>query len=292
LIPLLLNGCGLAPEKPEWEIDGWELVWHDEFDGPAGTPPDPSVWIPEVGDGSDRGIPGWGNRELEYYTDSTENAAMDGAGNLVITAMAVDAGTNKLRCYYGACQYTSARLITGDNVEVTYGRVEARIRVPPGQGLWAAFWMLGSDLAEVGWPQSGEIDILEHIGKEPATVHGTVHGPGYSGENGIGQSYDLPEDQVFTDDFHVFAIEWEAQEIRWYVDGHHFNTVASGDLRPGANWVFDHPFFIILNVAVGGYWPGNPDESTIFPQSMYVDYVRVYQAAETAESLGHISTSN
>ncbi len=290
LMPILLStllgaGCsriGLE-EKPEWEIEGWDLVWHDEFDGPAGAGPDPTNWTLEIGDGRDRGIPGWGNRELEYYTDSTDNAAMDGEGNLVITVAEVDTNVSRLRCYYGPCKYTSARLITEDKVEVAYGRVEARIKVPFGQGLWAAFWMLGANLGEVGWPKCGEIDILENVGFEPSTVHGSAHGPGYSGGQAIGEAYDLPEGETFADDYRVFAIEREPGEIRWYVDGNHYFTLTPDDIPARGTWVFDHPFFLLLNVAVGGYWPGNPDETTTFPQTMHVDYVRVYRAANTFE---------
>jgi beta-glucanase (GH16 family) len=266
-----------ADQKPKWELEGWDLVWHDEFDGAAGTLPDSTIWTPEIGDGSDRGIPGWGNRELEYYTDSADNVAMDGDGNLVITVREVGESATTLTCYYGPCEYTSARLITWHKAEAAYGRVEARIKIPFGQGIWPAFWMLGTDLSEVGWPQSGEIDVLENIGSEPAVVHGTVHGPGYSGANGIGGNYELSEGESFSDDFHIFAIEWEPEEIRWSVDANNYLTLTPDEIPTKREWVFDHPFFVVLNVAVGGYWPGNPDETTTFPQTMHIDYVRVYQ---------------
>lgn len=180
-------------------------------------------------------------------------------------------------CYYDApCEYTSARLITRGNLEFAYGRVEARIKLPEGQGIWPAFWMLGDDLAEVGWPQSGEIDIMEHIGREPSTVHGTIHGPGYSGGNSVGRPYRLIANERFADDFHTFAIEWEPGELRWYVDGQHYSTLTPDDIPADTEWVYDHPFFLIMNIAVGGYWPGYPDESSTFPQSLTVDgWVRV-----------------
>jgi beta-glucanase (GH16 family) len=278
---LIVAGCNLigVERKQKWDIEGWALAWHDEFDGEADVVPDAAIWTPEIGDGSDRGIPGWGNRELEYYTDDPDNVAMDGDGNLVIAVREVGENAAALTCYYGPCKYTSARLITWHKAETTYGRVEARIKIPFGQGIWPAFWMLGTDLAEVGWPQSGEIDILENIGSEPSAMHGTVHGPGYSGANGIGGDYELPEGKRFADDFYIFAIEWEPEEIRWYVDGDNYLTLTPNDIPAGSEWVFDHSFFVVLNVAVGGYWPGNPDETTTFPQTMHIDYVRVYQRA-------------
>jgi beta-glucanase (GH16 family) len=262
--------------------DEWVMVWHDEFNGTAGTVPDRNIWKPELGDGFLNGNTGWGNGELEYYTDSADNAAIDGAGNLVITASEVDTNTTSLACYYGPCAYTSARLITANRFEMAYGRVEARLQVPYGQGLWPAFWMLGNDIGTVGWPQSGELDIMENIGREPATVHGTIHGPGYSGGNGVGGSYTLPSGQL-SDEFHLFAIEWEPEVIRWYIDDTNYFTATINEIPPGTEWVFDHPFFLLLNVAVGGTWPGYPDDTTVFPQTMTVDYVRVYQAADTAE---------
>ena len=266
---------GSDPARP------WELVWSDEFEGAAGTLPDPSIWTPEIGDGTANGIPGWGNAERQTYTDDPVNLALDGEGNLVIRAVETDGDAPP--CYYGApCEYSSARIITAGALEVLYGRIEARIKIPYGQGLWPAFWMLGNDIGEVGWPESGEIDIMENVGREPGTVHGTIHGPGYSGAGGIGRGTSLPAGQAFADDFHVFAIEWWPERITWSVDGVEYSTLTPADLPSGARWVFDHPFFVILNVAVGGHWPGYPDETTTFPQEMVVDYVRVYQAPDTS----------
>jgi beta-glucanase (GH16 family) len=233
----------------------WQLVWHDEFDD---STLDTTRWVRETGGG------GWGNAELEFYTKRTENARTD-SGVLVIEARAES---------FGGQAYTSARLKTQGLGAWKYGRVEARIQIPRGQGLWPAFWMLGDNIDQVGWPACGEIDIMENIGKEPAIVHGTVHGPGYSGASGIGGPYALSSG-AFADDYHVFAIEWEPGSIFWSVDSIAYKSVVSGPV-PGT-WVFDHPFFIILNVAVGGYWPGVPDGRTVFPQTMRVDYVRVYQ---------------
>ncbi|HEX4574229.1 MAG TPA: glycoside hydrolase family 16 protein [Gemmatimonadales bacterium] len=232
----------------------WRLVWQDEFNG---TTLDPTKWVQETGGN------GWGNGELEYYTNGGHNAHVAN-GYLVIEARAESLGGRA---------YTSARLKTQDLGAWQYGRIEARIKIPRGQGLWPAFWMLGNNIAQVGWPTCGEIDIMENIGKEPSIVHGTVHGPGYSGANGNSSAYPLTAG-AFADTFHVFAVEWEANQIRWYVDSALYKMLSPTDVS--GTWVFDHPFFIILNVAVGGYWPGNPDATTVFPQTMLVDYVRVY----------------
>ncbi len=245
------------------------LIWSDEFNGAAGTPVDSKKWALEIGGG------GWGNKELQYYSNRTLNSSMDGNGNLAITAIK-ETLPRKNRCWYGQCKYSSARLKTIDRFEQAYGRFEARIKIPSGQGLWPAFWMLGNNIDKVGWPRCGEIDIMENIGREPSTVHGTIHGPGYSEANGIGSAYRLAAG-AFTDDFHVFAIEWEPAAIRWYVDGNLYQTATPGNLPKGAAWVFDHPFILLLNVAVGGSWPGKPDSTAVFPQRMYVDYVRVYR---------------
>jgi beta-glucanase (GH16 family) len=237
----------------------WRLVWGDEFNGAAGAPPDSAKWA------FDLGGDGWGNQELEVYTDSRENSYQDGQGNLVIQALKSSAG-----------QFTSARLKTLDKFSIRYGRIEARIKVPYGQGMWPAFWMLGDDFASARWPACGEIDIMENIGREPATVHGTVHGPGYSGANGIGKALDLDSGR-FADDYHVYAVEWSAGRLDFFVDSTHYFTITPSSLPAGTKWVYDHPMFLIVNVAVGGSWPGNPDTSTSFPQKMLLDYVRVYK---------------
>ncbi len=252
----------------------WKLVWSDEFNDKAGTAPDESVWGQEYGDGTANGIPGWGNSELEFYTASTDNAALDGDGNLQITAKGAD---GSLMCYYGPCEYTSARLLTKDRFEVAYGRVEARIKVPEGAGLWPAFWMLGTNLDQVGWPQSGEIDIMEYVGREPNEIFGTLHGPGYSGGESYGQYVDLGE--PVAQEFHTYTVEWEPDKITWLLDGIPFFTATpDDDYMVGKQWVFNHPFYILLNVAVGGNFGGPVGEDTTFPQSMLVDYVRLYQA--------------
>ncbi|MBP6470066.1 MAG: glycoside hydrolase family 16 protein [Chloroflexi bacterium] len=236
--------------------EGWILTWQDEFAGPE---IDAANWTHEIGGN------GWGNAEDQFYTAEPENSFIEN-GNLVIQA---------LEQRKQGKPYTSARLITKDKFSQTYGRFEARLQIPKGQGIWPAFWMLGEDISTAGWPESGEIDIMENIGKEPTMIHGTVHGPGYSGARGVGASYSLPDGRPFADDFHVFAIEWEPEEIRWYVDDVLFNTVTPSDVA--GDWVYDHPFFILLNLAVGGQWPGYPDATTQFPQRLTVDYVRVYE---------------
>jgi beta-glucanase (GH16 family) len=242
------------------------ITWADEFNGPAGTGPDPAKWKHDIGGH------GWGNNELQYYTNSTSNAAHDGQGNMVITARRENPGG--YQCHYGTCQYTSARLLTADKFAQAYGRFEARIKVPRGQGLWPAFWMLGNDIGQVGWPNSGEIDVMENIGREPGNLYGTIHGPGYSGGGGLTSRYTLPNGQAFADAFHTFAVDWQPDSITWYVDGIQYGRKTPADLG-GNRWVFDHPFFMILNLAVGGYWPGDPDASTPFPNTLVIDYVRV-----------------
>lgn len=247
----------------------WELVFEDEFDGPAGQPPDPRWWNHEIGGD------GWGNQELQYYTDDPAAASLDGDGHLVITAAEVPA-EDETWCWYGECRYTSARLTTQDKVEAEYGRIEVRARMPQGAGMWAAFWMLGADFELRGWPNSGEIDIVEYIGREPDLVHGTVHGPTYSGADGIGGRHQFEEGLPY-EAFHTYAIEWEPERIRWYVDDDHYATLLPGLLPDPQRWVFDGPFFLLLNLAVGGQWPGPPSEDTTFPQTFTIDHVRVYR---------------
>ncbi|MBW6466933.1 MAG: CIA30 family protein [Brevefilum sp.] len=280
----------LVNDQEEEVVDPskWKLVWRDEFNAKSGEAPNPAVWAHEIGDGTANGIPGWGNDELQFYTTSTENAVIDGNGNLQITAKEAD---GSLLCYYGPCEYTSARLLTSDRFEIAYGRLEARIKVPEGAGLWPAFWMLGTDIGEVGWPQSGEIDIMEYVGREPNEVFGTLHGPGYSGGQSYGQYYDLGK--PVADDFHTFAIEWQPDTITWFIDGMPFFTATPTDeYMLDKQWVFNHPFYIIMNVAVGGNFGGAVGADTTFPQSMLVDYVRLYQAKSKPVSFTAPFTDN
>jgi beta-glucanase (GH16 family) len=240
--------------------DKWVLAWHDEFNGRANTAPDEKKWTHDVGGN------GWGNHELEEYTDKTANAFLDGHGHLAIRAIRTE--ENK---------YTSARLKTERRFEVKYGKIEARIKITGGQGLWPAFWLLGNTVPSVGWPECGEIDVMENIGKEPDTVHGTVHGPGYAGGKAITSRTKDRQNNSFSKGFHVYGAEWSSQRIIFYLDGSPYSTVTRGQVPKGSKWVFDHPFFLLLNLAVGGDWPGNPDHSTQFPQTMLIDWVRVWK---------------
>jgi len=273
-IVLSLSACAAAQTvRPQSASSSsqWILTWSDEFNQPNGSPVDDSKWVPETGGG------GWGNDELEYYTARPQNAYQQD-GNLVIRVLQEK--------YTGADgvtrNYTSARLKTLGKFAQAYGRFEARMKIPRGQGIWPAFWILGDNFNKVAWPGSGEIDIMENIGREPTHVYGTIHGPGYSGKKSLGASFSLTPPQPFADDFHLYAIEWEPKAIRFYVDDHLYETRTSKDLPSETKWVYDHPFFILLNVAVGGYWPGNPDASSVFPQEMLVDYVRVYRRTASA----------
>jgi beta-glucanase (GH16 family) len=240
-------------------MSNWRLIWYDEFDGPPGSAPDQSKWRYDLGSG------GWGNNELEEYTDNVENVFLDGEGNLAIRATYVD-GT-----------YKSARIKTADLFEVQYGKIEARIKVPYGQGIWPAFWMLGNNLSTKGWPNCGEIDIMENIGREPSMVHATLHGPGYAGANGIHAQISLPKERRLADLFHVFSVEWSVDAIEFSLDGNPYARFTPISVPSGSKWVFDHPFFILLNIAIGGNWPKDPDNTTVLPQTMLVDWVRVWK---------------
>jgi beta-glucanase (GH16 family) len=244
--------------------EGWTLIWSDEFNGPDGSAVDPSKWVHETGDN------GGANSEREYYTDGTANAVVQG-GNLVITAKQEPANTSD-QCWYGTCLYTSARLNTSQGFNQMYGRFEARIQVPASQGMWPAFWMLGSNIGNVGWPACGEIDILESI-DQASFAAGSLHSQGYDAT----AQYTLPAMASFSQDFHTYALEWDASAITFFVDGMMYESHTPADaMSMGGQWPFDQTFFIILNLAVGGGWPGDPDNTTMFPQEMKVDYVRVY----------------
>jgi beta-glucanase (GH16 family) len=242
-------------------VPNYQLVWQDEFDGPANQAPDPANWTFDIGTGED----GWGNEELQYYTDRSENVSLDGDGNLVITAR---------RESFGGRAFTSARIKTQGLYEQTYGRFEARIKMPWGPGIWPAFWLLGANVDIIGWPEAGEIDIMEYRGQQTNLINGTVHGPGYSADSSVTKTYGF-EQARFDTDFHLFAVEWGKNYLRFYVDDILYQEIKPEDL-PGP-WVFDKPFFIILNVAVGGNYVGFPTSETPFPQSLVIDYVRVYK---------------
>jgi beta-glucanase (GH16 family) len=254
---ILFSGCSSVSDTPE---RAWQLVWQDEFDGPADQLPDATRWAFDIGTD-------WGNAQLEYDTNRPKNASLDGQGNLVITAR---------RESFEGQPYTSARLVSRGLFEQAYGRFEARIRMPSGQGMWPAFGLLGANIETVGWPACGEIDIMEYRGQEPSRIYGSLHGPGYSGGAAITRRFDLLGDRYDTG-FHVFAVEWGEDYIDWYVDDTLYQSITPDDL-PG-DWVYDHPFFIILNLAVGGNYVGPPNDNTVFPQTLLVDWVRVYQEA-------------
>ncbi|HEX3744257.1 MAG TPA: family 16 glycosylhydrolase [Bryobacteraceae bacterium] len=254
---------------------GWQLVWSDEFNGTAGSPPDPAKWNYDLGGG------GWGNGEAEVYTNSTQNAFQDGNGNLVIRAIRTNG------------QYTSARLQSGSPGASTqtadnkwqYGMVVARVKIPFGQGVWPAFWMLGENINTVSWPTCGEVDIMENFGTFNNNINinnGTAHGPGYSGGNGISKAYTLPFGEQVNTDYHVYAIQWAQDSVQFYVDGQLYHTVTPASTPSGTQWVFNNQFFILLNLAIGGpsTFLGTPNASQTFAnQDMLVDYVRVYQSA-------------
>ena len=244
-----------SPTPAAWDREGWNIAWHDEFDGPELNREN---WNFDIGGN------GWGNAEWEAYTDKPENIRIED-GMLVIEA-------REDPTLPGGRPYSSARIKTQGLHSWTYGRIEARIKLPHGQGIWPAFWMLGDN--NKGWPASGEIDILEFIGKTPDTIYATVHAPGYSGGNGVGSSLVVSEESL-KNDFHVYAIEWQENEIRWLFDEQEYFKLTPANVP--ADWIFDHEFYIIMNLAVGGRWPGYPDKTTVFPQFLTVDYVRVYQ---------------
>ena len=252
----VISSC--STDEKQTVVTKTQLVMSEEFD--VDGAPKTALWSYNLGTGSN----GWGNNELQYYTDASRNIKVEG-GMLKITA---------IKESYMGSGYTSARILTKGKFEQKYGRMEARIKMPWGKGLWPAFWMLGANSDTVIWPQCGEIDIMEYLGSKPTSMFGTVHGPGYSGGNAISKNYTLINDR-FDNDFHVFGIEWGENYINYYVDDVLYNQITPKDV-PG-EWVFNQPFYIILNMAVGGNFPGSPNSETVFPQTMSVDYVRVYQ---------------
>lgn len=260
----LLSSFASAQKSGSETKPAWKLIWSDEFNGPDGSPPDLAKWTFAIGGG------GWGNKELESYTSRLENAEQRG-GNLVITARKEDyVGLDGIER-----PYTSARLTTKGQFAQAYGRFEARMQLPLGKGIWPAFWMLGNDIDSARWPAAGEIDVMENIG-EPGRIYSTLHGPGYSGARGISIPYNLPHGEAVDSGFHIYAVEWTPRQIKFFFDNELIVERTPKDLPRGTKWVYDHPFFLLLNVAVGGAWPGYPDETTSFPQQMLVDYVRVY----------------
>jgi beta-glucanase (GH16 family) len=254
---IFLTIIGCANDETQKVVNYKNLVMADEFDTDGA--PNSSIWGYDIGTGAN----GWGNNELEYYTDRPENIKVEN-GMLKITA---------IKEPYMGSSYTSARILSKGKFAQKYGRFEARIKMPYGQGMWPAFWLLGDNSDIVTWPDCGEIDIMEFRGQQPTVINGTVHGPGYFGGSSITKSYTLQNDRYDTD-FHVFGIEWGENYINFYVDNALYNQITPSNVT--GEWVFDHPFYIIINLAVGGNYVGSPNNQTVFPQDMLIDYVRVY----------------
>jgi beta-glucanase (GH16 family) len=257
-----------APTTPT----AWTQVWSDEFDGPAGARVDSTKWNYNTQDGCNNGNCGWGNNEKEYYSDAPENIALNGQGQLMIVARVAPPG---LSCYYGPCRYTSAKITTKGKMLAAPGRVEARIKLALGQGLWPAFWMLGQGDPTLSWPACGELDIMENKGSQPITTSSAVHGPGYSGNTPFAHANSLTRGTI-SDDFHIFAVEWDSLHVRFYVDDIPHYQVTRDEIEHFGKSILNQPFFVILNLAVGGHFDGDPQSDAIFPATMLVDYVRVY----------------
>ena len=262
LVLLIAFSCNLDETQTVAEFKN--LVLSDEFDTDNEINAD--IWTFDIGTGSN----GWGNNEEQFYTNRTENISVQN-GILIIKALKED---------YNGSDYTSSKILTKGLKEQAYGRFEARIQLPTGQGMWPAFWLLGANCGDGTadtevWPNCGEIDIMEYRGQEPTVVHGSVHGPGYAAGNAITKSYVLENDR-FDTGFHVFGIEWSPEYINYYVDDVLYNQITRQQVQEKGTWVFDQPFYIIINLAVGGNFIGAPIEETVFPQTMLIDYVRVY----------------
>lgn len=263
---VFLVSCSSREALPPTPVPGWIQTWADEFDRPDGSAPDPGKWAFDLG-GS-----GWGNQELQTYTNRPANVRIQD-GCLIIEARRENRrGPDRI-----LRRYTSARLKTERRFAFRYGKVEARMLLPAGKGIWPAFWMLGESAPDRIWPATGEIDVMESIGSDTTVVHGSAHGPMGSKVFSLTAPYRLPPNQSFADDFHLFALEWEPDALRFYVDGKLYQTRTRADVPPGGSWPFNHPFYLLLNVAVGGTWPGPPDATTSFPQRMRVDFIRVYR---------------
>ncbi|NJC26258.1 glycoside hydrolase family 16 protein [Neolewinella antarctica] len=266
----IATGFAACDVSEDQQLDerSYELVWSDDFDGAAGELPSAANWTYDIGNGP----AGWGNNELQMYTDNPENVSLDGNGNLLLTAIRIDNENGD--------QFTSARIKTEGLFTKAYGRFEARLKTPYGPGIWPAFWLLGDNCNEMPWPQCGEIDIMELRGQEPNKIAGSVHGPGYSAGQAITADYTL-ENGRFDAEFRIFAIEWGEDYIDYFVDDFLYQRITKEDTEEAddgkGEWVYDHPFYIIMNVAVGGNYVGFPVDATPFPQTMTIDYVRVYE---------------
>ncbi len=257
---VIIWGCENTSEIKEYN---WELVWQDEFNAiAADSLPDPNNWTYDIGGG------GWGNNEWQTYTQSKSNVKIDEVDGI---------GCLKIIAREDGSTFTSARIKTKGLFEQAYGRFEARIKMPWGPGMWPAFWLLGANIDTAPWPECGEIDIVEYKGQEPDRIHGTIHGPGLFSGKAVTQTYGL-ENARFDTDYHLFAVEWREGVIDFYVDHTIYQRITRSEVESqGGTWVYDHPFYIILNLAVAGNFVGNSVVGTVFPQTLYVDYVRVYK---------------
>jgi beta-glucanase (GH16 family) len=271
LSPLISGATPVSADPPP----GYHLVWSDEFQQPVNAPPDSTHWSYETG------ANGWGNNEMEDYVTDMEHA------HVVADPAATDGKALQIQATYNGQglshgNFQSARLVTRGKFSVQYGYIEARIQVPSGQGIWPAFWMLGANLGDpgVGWPNCGEVDIMEAIGNQPTRNLASLHGPGYSGSNSLHAPYFLPNGQQFKDGYHTFGLLWKPDSVTFSVDGIPYETRTPADIS-GKTWAFNHSFFLVMNLAVGGDFPGSPDATTVFPKKMLVDYVRVYQPSPT-----------
>lgn len=267
LLVLFISGCSDSTTDSNESSQGYTLVWQDEFDGDSINS---NYWSFQLGTGSQYGLTGWGNNELQYYTDRERNAYIEN-GYLVIEA--------HQESYQGQ-PYTSARLVTKDKKVWKHGKIEIKARMPETQGIWPALWMLPQENKYGGWPASGEIDIMELLGHQPDIVHGTIHYGNSFNDKGSKSGQIKDTEGTFASDFHVYSIEWDSRGIQWLLDGEPFHKATPADVEP-YSWPFDEPFYLLFNIAVGGNWPGYPDESTIMPQRMLVDYVRVYQKEDS-----------
>ncbi len=255
--------------------NSWTLHWEENFDSAEKVR---EYWNFQIGNGHLYGNPGWGNAERQYYTD--KNWFIEDR------KLVIEARKETVSDRWGTYYYTSTRMTTQRTLSIVPpAKIEVRAKLPKGKGIWPAIWMLGENISTVGWPKCGEIDIMEMLGHDTKTVHGTVHGPGYSGGKGISKPFRILDENIkdFHEDYHIFGIEWEPDEIRFFVDGQIYHIVTKDFVqkRYYADWVFNAPFFLILNVAVGGNWPGYPDDMTVFPQRMYIDYIRIYKKTNT-----------
>jgi len=250
-------------ETNDWEIEGWNILWQDEFDKDS---LDLTKWSRETGGH------GWGNNELQYYTDSDSNSYVEN-GNLILKAQVVPQGIGSSK---GLRYYSSARLRTYGKGDWKYGRIEVKAKVASGQGIWPAIWMLPTDWLFGGWPSSGEIDIMEHVGYDLGVVHGSVHTEAYNHKINTQRSSARKIENVDTE-FHVYSIIWDKDKISFFIDDVQYFLFENDQQGNYKTWPFDQRFHLLINIAVGGDWPGNPDNSTNFPRKMLVDYVRVYE---------------